>query len=121
MADTQIPTSIGTELLFENERIRVWQMILEPGEESHLHRHVHDYVYVYTTPSHISAFYDDGGSSAAAYDDGFTQYTTVGQDMLPHKIRNTGHATHRQILVEFKGPSVAETVQTPENNGRKRA
>jgi hypothetical protein len=119
MADSQISTDIGTELLFENDRIRVWQMILAPGEESHLHRHVHDYVYVYTTPSHITAFYDGKGSAGAAYEDGFVQYTAVGTDMVPHKIRNTGDDVHRQILVEFKGPSETETVQTPQNNGRK--
>jgi hypothetical protein len=25
---------IGTELLFENDRVRVWDMVLEPGEAS---------------------------------------------------------------------------------------
>jgi len=35
---TDISTNIGTELLFENERIRVWSMVLQPGEESPLHR-----------------------------------------------------------------------------------
>jgi hypothetical protein len=32
------------ELLFENEHVRVWENIVEPGEESPLHRHDHDYV-----------------------------------------------------------------------------
>ena len=34
------------ELLFENEHVRVWENVLEPGEESPLHRHDHDYLAV---------------------------------------------------------------------------
>ena len=30
--DDQITTAIGTELLFENHRIRVWNMVLQLGE-----------------------------------------------------------------------------------------
>ena len=33
---------VGTKLLFENERIRVWEMRLAPGERSQLHEHHHD-------------------------------------------------------------------------------
>ena len=32
------------KLLFENEHVRVWDNVLEPGEESRLHRHDHDYL-----------------------------------------------------------------------------
>jgi hypothetical protein len=112
-----ITTSIGTELLFENERIRVWNMVLQPGEESPHHRHAGDYVFVYTTPSRITAFLEDQRSSTSDFDDGFVQYTEVGRGTT-HHIRNDGAVEHRQILVEFKGPSVAATLRTPEHNGR---
>jgi hypothetical protein len=36
--------SIGERLLFENEHVRVWENVIEPGEESPLHRHDHDYL-----------------------------------------------------------------------------
>jgi len=36
--------AIGNRVLFENEHIRVWENVLEPGEESPLHRHDHDYL-----------------------------------------------------------------------------
>ncbi len=35
---------IGNRVLFENEHIRVWENVLEPGEESAVHRHCHDYL-----------------------------------------------------------------------------
>src|ERR1700730_19236214 len=45
---------VGTELLFENEVMRIWSMELAPGEESPYHLHTLDYVIVYVTPSVIT-------------------------------------------------------------------
>ena len=36
---------VGTRLLFENERIRVWDITLEPGKRLPLHRHRTSYFY----------------------------------------------------------------------------
>jgi quercetin dioxygenase-like cupin family protein len=116
----QITTEIGTELLFENDRIRVWQMVLQPGEESPHHRHESDYVFVYTTPSRMTAFLEGQEPSTSDFDDGFVQYTAVGPGTT-HHIRNSGTIEHRQILVEFKGGSMSQTLQPPEHNGRTHA
>jgi beta-alanine degradation protein BauB len=35
---------VGTAVLFENERVKVWEMDLQPGQESDLHRHNRDYI-----------------------------------------------------------------------------
>jgi hypothetical protein len=35
---------IGERMLFENEHVRVWENIIDPGEESPVHRHNHDYL-----------------------------------------------------------------------------
>ena len=116
---SQVGTNIGTELLFENDRIRVWDMTLQPGEESPLHRHEGDYVFVYVTPSRITACREGQEPATGDFDDGYVQYTEVGPGIV-HKIRNSGSEVHRQILVELKGPSVAASPQPPENNGRVR-
>ncbi len=34
---------VATRMLFEDERVRIWELRLEPGEASDLHRHDHDY------------------------------------------------------------------------------
>ena len=36
--------AVGNRVLFENEHVRVWENLLEPGEESPVHRHDHDYL-----------------------------------------------------------------------------
>jgi hypothetical protein len=35
--------NVAQRLLFEDERVRIWDMRLEPGQGSDLHRHEHDY------------------------------------------------------------------------------
>jgi len=34
---------VATTLLFEDENVKIWQMVLEPGEWTDLHHHAHDY------------------------------------------------------------------------------
>ncbi len=38
--------NVGTELLFEDEHVKIWELTLEPGEASDLHRHDHEYYLV---------------------------------------------------------------------------
>ena len=37
---------VATKLLFEDECVKVWEMLLEPGEATVLHRHDDDYFLV---------------------------------------------------------------------------
>ena len=37
---------VGTQVLFEDDHVRIWEMKLEPGEASDLHHHEHDYYLV---------------------------------------------------------------------------
>jgi hypothetical protein len=39
-------SQIGDRVLFENEHVRVWENVIEPGEESPVHRHNHDYLVI---------------------------------------------------------------------------
>ena len=43
---TNIVGQVGTEKLFENDRVIVWETRLRPGEKGDLHEHKHDYVIV---------------------------------------------------------------------------
>ena len=112
-------TNIGTELLFENDRIRVWDMVLQPGESSPYHRHEGDYVFVYVTPNRLTVYPDGREPFTADFDDNFVQYTEVGEG-IQHFIRNDSDQVHRQILIELKGPSRSHGPRPPEHNGRQR-
>jgi hypothetical protein len=36
---------VGTRLIFENERVRVWEFTLQPGESIGTHHHDHDFFF----------------------------------------------------------------------------
>jgi len=55
--------NVATRLLFENERVKVWEMRLGPGESSDLHRHALDYLLYILEGTSIDADRPDGESS----------------------------------------------------------
>jgi hypothetical protein len=99
------PYTVGTTLLFESERVRVWEMVLEPGESSGVHTHVNDYVFVYVTPGNELEVRVPGQPAALTLaGDGFVSHTRVGDAgdaRLTHELVNVGDTTHRQVLVEL--------------------
>ena len=111
-------TTIGTALLFENDRVRVWEMTLDPGEACEPHTHVNDYLFVYTGDSELEVRIDGAEPRVQAFPDGFVQYTDVGRDRdFPvHSVRNVSDVRHRQILVELLGDSRTEHLTPPETN-----
>ena len=36
---------VGTTKVFENDKIIVWEFVLEPGETTPMHTHEHDYIF----------------------------------------------------------------------------
>jgi hypothetical protein len=120
MMTTQQPSHrVGTQILFENDRVRVWEMALAPGEASEFHRHVHDYLFVYVTPTLLESRWPGADPFVRSFGDGYTQYSVVGSAGLTHQVRNVGNEPHRQIIVEFLGESAASGEAPPaETNGR---
>jgi quercetin dioxygenase-like cupin family protein len=106
---------VGTKLLFENDRVRVWEMVLQPGQESTYHEHSADYLFVYVTKSRLEAIQQGKPPETSEQEPGFVQFTEVGSG-IQHKVRNVGDGEHREILVELKGPSRAREPQEPETN-----
>jgi len=62
-ADNRQFGDIATKLLMENDRVRIWEMRLEPGERSALHRHENDYVMIQIAGDKMAAQFepDSGG------------------------------------------------------------
>jgi hypothetical protein len=107
---------VGTRLLFENDRVRIWEMVLQPNEESTRHEHASDYLFVYSTHSKIAVFKEDGSDPEVSEEaPGFVQYTDVGSGVT-HRVKNVGTGEHREILVELKGPSRTSEPHEPETN-----
>jgi hypothetical protein len=120
MNEQDATTAVGTTVLFENQRLRVWEMVLAPGETCATHRHVHDHLLLYAEPATIQAQLD-GRPVIQHIEDGLVSYRAVGPSGLPpHSITNVAATPCRHFIVELLGPSAANTPGGHEHNGRGR-
>jgi hypothetical protein len=49
---------IATKLLMENDRVRIWEMRLEPGQKSALHKHDNDYIMIQISGDRMAADFE---------------------------------------------------------------
>ena len=104
MSETRpVSPQIGTRLLFENDRVRVWDLCLAPGESTGLHRHTSDYLYVVIGDGTLQAADANGNprGSASEMADGEVRFREIdGEDI--HEAVNAGDTPWRNIIVELK-------------------
>jgi quercetin dioxygenase-like cupin family protein len=89
---------VGTKMIFENEKIRVWEFTLEPGESVDSHRHDHDYF-----------FYPiEGGTLEVARESGVTRIDLKAGEVYfrksgdTHAAKNVDDHRYHEVLVELK-------------------
>ena len=96
---------VATRVLFENERVRIWELDLAPGERSATHRHALDYILVQIEGDRIAAAPEPDTAGAytsyieAAVVPGKARY--IGRGGIETAI-NVGRRRYREILVELK-------------------
>jgi mannose-6-phosphate isomerase-like protein (cupin superfamily) len=101
MADTdRVLGDVATALLFENDRVKIWEMDLAPGEESAEHRHDLDYVLVIYEGDRVAGISTDGREDIEAdVHPGLAAYLPRGGTEIA---RNVGAKRYREILIELK-------------------
>jgi mannose-6-phosphate isomerase-like protein (cupin superfamily) len=93
---------VGTVLVSETSRARVWHLTLAPGERLPYHRHVLDYFWTVTAPGRGRSYYGTGGVREMDYFVGQTQHLcfAAGHSMI-HDLENVGETTLSFVTVEF--------------------
>lgn len=93
---------VGTELLFENDRVRVWDLRLAPGERTGFHRHFQDYFFVVIGGGKLKSVRGDGSDwYETEMRDGEVRFRDIdGEDV--HDAINVGDKAWRNIVVELK-------------------
>ncbi|MCK0174698.1 MULTISPECIES: hypothetical protein [Mycobacteriaceae] len=82
---------VGSRLLSENSRVRVWEIRLAPGERFHAHRHVLDYFWTAVNAGRSRQHTADGTTREVAYAAGETRhFTFAAGEFLLHDIENAG-------------------------------
>lgn len=108
---------VGSEKLFENDKIIVWNFELKPGEQTPIHTHEHSYMWYSIQGTNLQVFDEDGkdlgtlevptGSvySLKVENGTIEVMSNVGKGVkIPakHSAKNVGTTHYREILVEYK-------------------
>ena len=118
----EVSNDVGTQVLFENDKVKVWNLILKPGEASPIHFHKYPCVIVHLEGLELQynsrndpGFGEGVDESQGLLDDSQRNapYGTVQNRMyqfgeanyrLPdkHYVVNNGNETYKNIIVEIK-------------------
>ncbi len=94
---------VGTQLVSETDRVRVWALALQPGERIGFHTHVLDYFWTAVTGGSARSQYGDGRVAEVSYKPGDTQHHAYGAgEFMIHDLTNTGDTELVFTTVEFK-------------------
>lgn len=102
-AEHEFDGHVGSGLLFENQRVRVWEIRLAPGERWHVHRHVLDYFWTAVTGGRSRQHNDQGETWEVEYDQGDTLFLAYAEgEFMVHDIENIGTTSLEFVTVELK-------------------
>ena len=90
---------VGTRVVFENERVRVWEIELAPGETLAMHHHDLDYVVVTLTGGRTTVEWEDGRRESSRHEAGEITWREAPH---AHALTNDGDQVYRNRLVELK-------------------
>jgi hypothetical protein len=94
---------VGTMLLSETDRTRVWIIRLAPGERTGFHRHVLDYFWTSISGGRGRQHIQDGTTLECTYAPGETRHETYGLGQFKvHDLENLGDQELVFMTVEFK-------------------
>jgi quercetin dioxygenase-like cupin family protein len=93
---------VGTSLLSENDKVRVWIIRLAPGERVGFHRHVLDYFWTSVTGGRARQNLMDGSTIEMMYQPGETRHETYGPgEYKVHDLTNLSDQEMVFMTVEF--------------------
>jgi hypothetical protein len=102
---------IGTNVIYEDDNVRVWRLKLGPGEESPVHRHELDHLLVQVSGDRIAVIPESDTQGP------FTE--VLEADVVPgavvhvrrggvERARNVGSLPYLEVIVELKKPAAPE-------------
>ncbi|MFL5881692.1 MAG: cupin domain-containing protein [Actinomycetes bacterium] len=93
---------VGTRLWFQNDRIKVWEIDLAPGERGPFHAHTRRYFWTVVEPGTGRQRSPDGTLKVRRYEVGDTQYSEPSRaDPMIHDLENAGETRLRFVTVEL--------------------
>ena len=104
---------VGSNVVFEDDKIKVWEFSLEPGEQTSVHTHEMKYIFYVINGSTLDVFDADNNAVASLEfnDDDVVPLRLEGDELVvigneslrvpaTHSARNAGATRYREILIE---------------------
>ena len=96
---------MGDKVIFENDRVRIWELVIPPGGDSNCHVHDLDYVLVQLGGDRVAAVPEPDTKSP------YNEYMEA--DVVPGQViyierggveiaRNVGEVPYSEIIIELK-------------------
>lgn len=93
---------VGARLLSETDKIRLWFILLEPGQRLPVHKHVLNYLWTVTHPGRARSHYHNGTLVEMSYELGQTVHHNYDQgEFMMHDLNNVGGTPLGFTTVEF--------------------
>lgn len=96
--------NVGTNLMFENARVRVWDLALAPGESLATHLHRDDFLFIVVSGGslqHVDAD-DPNNARAVRYEDDQVVFIETQGGVVHNRLVNVGDTAYRNFVVELK-------------------
>ena len=103
--DERVLGGVGTKVVYEDDRVRVWRLRLAPGEDSAIHRHELDHLLIQVAGDRVAVIPEP--DTAGPYRD------YLEADVVPGAVvhvprggvetaRNIGSQPYLEVIVELK-------------------
>ena len=93
---------VGSTLVSETDKVRVWHLLIPPGQHCSFHRHVLDYFWTCHSHGRARGYYEDGSITETTHFPGDTQHMTYAKGHhLVHAVANVGTTDLLFTTVEY--------------------
>ena len=92
------PEKMGvTDVMVDNDSVRIMRNTVEPGKQTGWHVHDNDYVAILITPAELRSEISDGTVTTRTITPGLFENSAV-----THNVANVGDVVHIGFEIEFK-------------------
>lgn len=103
MRDNAMSAIVGSTLVSETDKVRVWHLHIPAGKRCTFHRHVLDYFWTCHSNGTARGYYEDGSITETVHFPGDTRHLTYGKgEHLVHSVENIGTTDLLFTTVEYK-------------------
>jgi hypothetical protein len=114
LEDNRFNPIVGSVLVSETDKVRVWHLLVPAGKRCTFHRHVLDYFWTCHTHGTARGYFEDGSITETVHFPGDTRHLNYAAgEYLLHSVENIGDTDLLFTTVEYL-QSANEPLPVPE-------